>query len=338
MPFTETHSRKSLFFLIAQPASTFVSSFCKFLFIVLLFLSAALQSSAQKQPSIKLRSGIKAVNTDILSEKIKTHLRKTFFNGNSYTIIQFNKLPGAGEVAKLKEWGIELLQYIPDNAYWARLTDKATPAQLKVLGVRGIYEPQAEDKLSQKLKLKLDESTSNKSVNYLLVNISCFRENKESIKKQLRTEGAVIINPEFEDQNIFQAKINIQDLTAIASLPFVSFINIAAEKSTSLLYVTNATHNVHALTSTIGAARGLSGTNIFVGMGDEGNPTSHIDLVDRTINKNPLPYVEHSTNVEGVLAGGGLRYEIYKGVAPKATVISQYFDKMITNTPVYFND
>ncbi|MDF1676906.1 MAG: hypothetical protein P1U44_14425, partial [Vicingaceae bacterium] len=42
-------------------------------------------------------------------------------NGNYYRIIQFTKIPSNEIKAELFENGIELLQYIPDNAYIAKV-------------------------------------------------------------------------------------------------------------------------------------------------------------------------------------------------------------------------
>lgn len=337
MPYTKTCNKKTPL-IVSVTGAFIVRNFLKSLLFFLFLFNLSSTAHAQKPFLIKLKTGNRVAETNLQSEKIKTHLKKAVFKGNSYTIIQFNKLPDAALMEKLRLSGITLLKYIPDNAYWVIIPQQIQLSQLTAFNIRGIYEPRPEDKLSENLNEKWQMSLSAKSVSYLSVNINCFNENKEDIKKQLREAGAVIINPQYEDQNIFQAKISLGDLSQIASLPFVNYINIAAEKSTSLMYITNATHNVHALTSTIGAARGLSGNNIFIGMGDEGDPTSHIDLSDRTINRNPTGYVEHSTNVEGVMAGAGIKYEAYKGIAPKATVINQFFDKMITSTPTYFND
>lgn len=324
-------------------SASFPTQFSKILvtrfFIVLLILPLVLSTlSGQKSPVIKLRSGNKMVNTDLESNTFNARLKNNAFNNKSYVIIQFNHLPDASLMAQLNQAGVELFQYIPDNAYWVRMPQTVTGIRLKELSVRGIYEPQPEDKLSLNLYQKWAEGYLKDAVNYVTVNVSCFNEDKTAIKKQLREAGAIILDPKYEDQNIFQTKISLKLLPEIAALPFVSYINTAAEKSTSLLYVVNSSHNIYYLSSTIGSGRGLTGSNMYVGMGDEGNPSSHIDLVDRIINRNPNVYAQHSTNVAGVLAGGGIKYEAYKGVTTKTKVISEYFEKMITGTPTYFKD
>ena len=337
MLFTKTCMKKNLF-VMPETGNRFFKHPLQLLFFLYL-LSLSFLSQGQKPSVIKLKSGNKTVETNFQSEKIKTHLKKSVFKGNSYTMVQFDKLPDYAQVEKLSQAGITLLQYIPDNAYWVSFSEKAETQKFPSLGIKGVYEATTEDKLSASLYMAWQEALVKKSIQYVLLNIICLKAGtKEEIKKELRDAGAIIMNAEFEDQNIFQAKINIRQIEQIAKLPYVSYINIAAEKSTSLMYVTNATHNVHALTSTIGAGRGLSGNNITLGMGDEGNTTGHIDLSDRTINRNPNTYIDHSTAVEGVMSGAGILYEAFRGIAPKSTVINQYFDKIITNTPTYIND
>ncbi|MBI3720348.1 MAG: S8 family serine peptidase [Sphingobacteriales bacterium] len=331
MPFSEQCSSQKLY---------------RSVFFLLLLVTTTIY--AQKQPLIRLRSGNKMAETNLQSEKIKTHLRKSSFNNQSFTIVQFNKLPDANALSNLQQAGIKLLQYIPDNAYWISMPSSFESHKLASLGVRGVYEPTTADKSGKSLYNAWQSATINKTNNYVSVNISCLNAgNKEELKKELRAAGAIILNAEFEDQNIFQAKISTGDIEKITAIPYVYFIEKAADKSTPLLYITNATHNVYALTSTIGAARGLSGSGVTVGVGDETDANAHIDFSDRLINRNantyynlapPPTYTEHSTAVVGIIAGAGNVYETYRGIAPKSTVVNQYFYNIITNAPGYITD
>lgn len=338
MPTTKTNVKKNS---AAMPFAELFSIRSRYKYFSLLFLltGISLLAQSQRQPVINLHSGNKTAETNFQSEKLKTHFRKAGFGGKVYTIVQFDKLPDEKQKERLDKAGIKLLVYIPDNAWWASISERTVLGSLASLNIRGIYEPQTADKLSSPLYNTWIDATAKKTVTEVNVNITCIgQDDKEVIKKQLREAGAVILNAAYESQNIYQAKINAADIEKITALPFVTYINKAVDKSTSLLYITNATHNIYALTSTLGAGRGLSGNNVTVGMGDEGNSSGHIDMADRTINRNPNYYANHSTAVAGILSGAGNLYETYKGVASKVRVINHYFENIITNSPDYMTD
>lgn len=324
------------------------SSHCFYQIFFFLLLMITVRTYAQRQPVIKLHTGNKIVEANLETERIKNHIRKVSVNNQSFIIVQFNKLPDAPGLMKLQQAGIKLLQYIPDNAYWISIPSSFESNRLASFGVRGIYEPATGDKLGKSLYNAWQNAAENKTNNYFSVNISCLNiGNKEALKKELRATGAIILNAEFEDQNIFQAKISTADIEKIAAIPYVFYIEKAAEKSTPLLYITNATHNVYALTSTIGAARGLSGTGVTVGVGDETDANAHIDYSDRLINRNgatyfnlfpPPSYLNHTVGVNGIIGGAGIVYEAYRGLAPRSTIVNQYFYNIITNAPAYITD
>ena len=88
------------------------------LITALLFtLSAA---SQEQRYDLLLKNGKQSISPNITKENIaKFNQSAVRANGKAYAIIQFNKLPGAGIIRQLKDAGIELLNYIPYNAYTA---------------------------------------------------------------------------------------------------------------------------------------------------------------------------------------------------------------------------
>ena len=82
----------------------------------------------------------------------------------------------------------------------------------------------------------------------------------------------------------------------------------------------------------------MTGKDVTLGVGDNANVTSHIDFTGRLINRTPANYQYHGTHTTGTAAGAGIINPIYKGMAPKATIVSQYFSDIIVNALTYFTD
>ena len=85
--------------------------------------------------------------------------------------------------------------------------------------------------------------------------------------------------------------------------------------------------------------RNLKGEGIVIGIGDDANPSTHVDFTNRIINRTYAPPSgEHGKHVAGTAAGAGILNELYKGYAPKATIITQYFSGIWTNAASYIQD
>ena len=337
MPITKTCEMKTPYFQLPGFELSPLKRFPRLL--LLLFFSVSYFISYSQKPSpIKLKSGHRFAETNFQSEKAKGILKKSLWKERVYTIVQFDKIPDAGHINKLSQAGIRLLQYIPDNAYWVSFPEKINVQQFSSLSVKGVYELRADEKLSSSLYNQWQKDLGEKRLNYISVNIVCLDAGtNEELKTKLRESGAIILDAKFEKLRIFQAKVSTESLEAIASLPFVSYINKgAADKP--LNYISHQTHNIYALTSNLGAGRNLKGTGIMFGLGDEGNATGHIDLIDRIINRAGAPYANHATNVVGAITGAGILYERNKGVAVKSSVVGQVFSNIITTSPTYVAD
>src|SRR5690606_6936348 len=89
-----------------------------------------------------------------------------------------------------------------------------------------------------------------------------------------------------------------------------------------------------AIASTTNNGFGLTGNGVTIGVGDDSNPI-HPDIVDRLIDLNPLVQTAHGHHVTGTVGGAGIINESYTGFAPKSTLISQYFSRVIVESDNY---
>ncbi len=125
-------------------------------------------------------------------------------------------------------------------------------------------------------------------------------------------------------------------ISKIAALPFVNYLQEQILKDVPLNYNNRATHSLDALNTIAG--RNLQGKNVVVGIGDDSDPSGHIDFTGRSIVRTPGPVNNHGTHTTGTVGGGGIINPKNRGMASKATLVNQYFSDILVNTPVYVND
>jgi subtilisin family serine protease len=83
---------------------------------------------------------------------------------------------------------------------------------------------------------------------------------------------------------------------------------------------------------------GLTGQGVVVGVGDNGDIQTHLDFTGRIINRaGDIPRA-HATHVAGTVGGAGIINELFEGYAPKATILSQLYNNIITKAPTYVQD
>ena len=103
-----------------------------------------------------------------------------------------------------------------------------------------------------------------------------------------------------------------------------------------LNYHGRALHSVQALSSNVG--RNLNGKNLIIGIGDNADPSTHIDLSGKLILRTDEPVSNHGTHTSGTLVGGGVINPLYTGMAPGAHIVMNDFSNILVNSPVYVAD
>ena len=101
-------------------------------------------------------------------------------------------------------------------------------------------------------------------------------------------------------------------------------------------------YNNHGLLSVqcphLRVGRNLTGKNLIVGIGDNADPSTHIDLSGKLIMRTDEPVTNHGTHTSGTLAGGGILNPLYTGMAPRAHLVVNDFSNIIVNSPTYIAD
>jgi Subtilase family/Secretion system C-terminal sorting domain len=302
--------------------------------LILCQLLAITLCAQENNRNIHLKTGEfrkgKNLQNDLLFNE---SLPRIHYRNNYYSLIQFSNIPGKQEKQLLINAGIRFFGYLPDNTFLVEVPDNITPTALKRYNVTGVYALEPEQKISPKLTASSIQSAD--PDDYIAV---CFvgTIDKATVEKELRKAGAQIATTKIQPTHAVFIHASAAILTKIAALPFVAFISSQRLKAVNLNYVNRGSHGVQAIAATSG--RHLTGRGVVVGVGDDGDPSTHVDFTGRLINRNPLPPSNHGTHVTGTTGGAGIVNPKYKGMATQATLVSQVSSDILVNTPYYVTD
>jgi subtilisin family serine protease len=260
-------------------------------------------------------------------------------NGKGFAVMQFDELPGIAERLTLSKIGIELLEYIPNNAYTVTFTGALDESQLLNLHVRSVFEPVPE------LKMESNLAYGNLPVWAVKIpgTIDCWISFPKTftdieIQSGLRSLNFDVLSSLYKDYRILHLRIAANRLRELASLPFIEYVQPAPRGDVPLNNRSAGNARANILGSTLPGERGLTGNGVVIGIGDNADPLRHIDFSDRIINRASISGGSHGVHVIGTASGAGIILERFMGFAPKSTVIAQSFSNVITYTPVYVQD
>ncbi|WP_164972730.1 S8 family serine peptidase [Lacibacter luteus] len=269
-------------------------------------------------------------------ESINNEFRKGRMGEWSYSLLAFEKPTTNAQQLLLKEIGVELLTYLPDNVYQVRMKKLPLFSQLYNAGVRAFVQMPAEAKLGNELIVYLSDNKQEVST---LLNLQLVQGVKwTDVKSKLEGLGVQLTKSDFLNQGLAQVSISSTIIKAVSELPFVAYINLSFLKVQPLNGRERQMFGLTNLTGSQTSGRKLSGSGVFVGVGDDANP-SHLDNDDNLINRNPvfISY-NHGRLVTGSVIGKGLIVERYGGAAPKAVVIADFYDNILIKSGLYFAD
>ncbi len=309
--------------------------------ILCVFLHITLQAQESSPHPLYLRSGIVSLTPNITAEKVEAFNQAAARSVNkSFAVIRFEKIPTEEQRRQLSLNGIELLEYIPDNAYTVTISGALQIEALLNSGAKAIGELTPVQKMQPELAAGQFPHWAVKAAGAVDVWISFPRTfGAEEVRTSLLEKGWEILSLEYSRYRIISIRIPVTKLEELASLPFVEYVQAqpAADKELNTNSASLSKANLLKAPLAVGG-KNLTGDGVTVGVGDNGDPQTHIDFAGRLINRSAAGPAAHASHVHGTVAGGGILQEVYAGYAPKATLVSQYFSGIIKNAPAYVQD
>lgn len=313
-----------------------MKKFCTFLFFILLSLSYLPVTAQNSDLPVRFKAGNFITGNNIERGSFQQgNLQSSFFDNKYFVLVQFSRLPSPELKLAIKNAGLELGNYIPGNAYLATIRNNFDFSLANKYSIISVNNIPAFYKTDRSI-LAFRESSRNDLQHVIAVSYYT-SANRSVVIGELQKAGALILTTKFTTLNVVFIEPEKNIIDAVAALPFVSFISMQSLTDKTLNYKSIGLHGVDALLSSSG--RNLSGKGIAVGIGDNSEIiTPHIDFTGRVINRVPFPFSFHGIHVSGTVAGGGILDPKNNGMAPRATIVSQYLSDIINNTPTYVTD
>lgn len=306
--------------------------FCILLCCYLLAISLPAQ-----QPGVPIRLKNGAINRSHNLQQEKSmlpFLKKVQYNNKYYVLLQFSETPADFTRLALSREGIVLRQYLPGKAFLAEMDRAPDGAALRKHGITGVFTREPAARIAPELPQLLSRQVSDPE-QLIAVHLYAGFDRAVAVM-EIKKAGARIVNTKFQPANVVFVDAPMKVVEQLATLPFVVYLNSQSLKEQVVNYQSRAAHGAGLLGSPAG--RGLRGAQVTLGIGDDADPSSHIDFSGRLINRFPLTPSTHGTHTAGTMAGGGILNPRYSGMAPEATVISQFFSDVLVNAPYYVSD
>ncbi|RYY40217.1 MAG: T9SS type A sorting domain-containing protein [Chitinophagaceae bacterium] len=259
--------------------------------------------------------------------------------GRGYLVLQFEQLPTQANRKMLQAAGVELLQYVPDGGYTASLRMPFSEASLRQAGVRGILALEARQKLDPLLADGLVPAWAVKvrgTVNVLIRITDAVL--MDIALSELQARAFYLTNRDWEKYRVVGVQVPVARLQELALLPIVDYVQ-AEQPVTPLNFNTRSSTRANLLNAPLTqGGRALNGEGVVLGIGDDADVQTHVDFTNRLINRSVQTQTSHGYHTTGTLAGAGIVNELYRGLAPKATIVSSIYSGILFNAATYYND
>jgi hypothetical protein len=284
-----------------------------FLSFCLMFATFAI---AQQTNEVKTTSGYftPSPNQGVFTEMAWQEIPS--FEGSKYVLVQFYTLPSELSKQKMKEHGIELINYLPVNCYHAKVKDNFIANRFEGFSIRSVHYLSPIQKIYEGIKLGNAPLHAQDGNLYKLMLSLQKGVMANAILQYLQSHGAKIWNV-YNQQHI-ALSIHPSKVELLAAYPFVEFIdwiNSPLEKEN----IRNKTdHRSNALNTDYGAGRHYDGLGVRVALTDDGKIGPHIDYTGRTY-QDAVASVnngDHGDHCGGTIMSAGNLDPLGRGMAP----------------------
>lgn len=295
--------------------------FLKLVFLFFLPFSSSAQNDQDYNILLHSRKFIPQENIATLT-KASPLFQQSLFKGKHYVVIQFKKLPSQFQKDNLKAMGIELIDYIPNNAYTASVSADASIADLKLPLFRSVFLFLPQDKADAGLTAGNVPSHAVKMPGYADVDVIVYEKlNAADVQQAVAGLNATVIQ-DVQDFRMFTIRVPSANARQLANLSFVQWAEFIAPPNQQENLPGRSLHRVNVLNDGV---RNLKGDGMNIGVWDE-RASQHLDFspAGRLVNVDPGGAGSHGTHVSGTIGGRGLINPVARGMAPNANIFSYY--------------
>jgi hypothetical protein len=297
-----------------------------FLYSTIICSAAVAQTAGEHK--IRLKSGDIAVPVMNARKWADSTLISGGTKEPTQVLIHFATLPTNEQRDSLRQSGITLLDYIPDNTFSAIIQTAANPLALKSASAYAIINTQPEWKADNALWRKVNSEKG--SINVL---VSFYKvEDAKTIKELITQMGGQVTSGPMEEYGAYKVNIPANKVRSLAQWYGVRYISPLTDIVPLDLQSRPAVKGNIAVAPPSQGGYGLTGDSVTVGVGDNASGIYHIDLVDRITNFNPGPLAAHGEHVNGIVGGAAIVDPLAASMAPRVLLLDYLYDMVLPAT------
>lgn len=268
---------------------------------------------------IKLKSG--EFTPDVTDDfgKVSRQLSATENQESVYRMIQFYDIPTLREKENLNKSGIELISYIPNKAFYAKIPTHILSSDLARLNIRSVFVIQEEFKLSSELTAETLPEWAVAGDNIKLKVKYYSKEDKEAITNEILTNGGVILH-DLATIETFIVEYPINSFLGLAKNTKIQWIEPISPPSTPDGTRGQSSVRSNTINTNNPSGRKYDGTGVATSIGDDGIVGPHIDFTGRITQFTNDGTRNHGDGVSGILIGSGNLDPTKAGMAPGASI------------------
>lgn len=283
------------------------------------FLFSISFSSLAQSPTLLLKSGTytRDSNSDF------SWTADELINGQFHRIVSFETIPSEKTKRDLSTAGIQLLDYLPTNSYFASIS---TEVDWSALENATVYTISNEFKLSRLLSIEEYPHWTLFGEDQIELEASYFEDvPRQNAEKQIISVGGEIVTSN-ESQYLLHIRIDLEDLNSLYALSSFHYFDVLPSESFPDNGNARSNHRSNALWSENGDGLKYNGTGITIMMQDDGTIGPHIDYTGRIDQTNCIGCSTaaantHGDHVSGTITGAGNLDPSNRGMAHGADLL-----------------
>ena len=267
----------------------------------------AFSSFSQEQQSIFFNSGEYKMTPRVIQTQINSP--EEVVDGYYFRLVQFENIPSQITQEKLASQGIELIEYLPRNAFFVKISHGADLTLLQNSGAISLERIQSKFKLSSNLSREIYPHWTLFGTDQIELNTKIFA----GISQATAVDLLASINGQYiamSSPKLMTIRIDKSKLNELYSLPCFSYFETLPTPGEPENLVGRTNHRSNSIASDYDGGLKYDGTGMTIMMQDDGYIGPHIDYQGRNNQSNcsgcsSNDADDHGDHVAGTIMGAG---------------------------------
>lgn len=251
----------------------------------------------------------------------------------SQVILQFDTPFSQSQKEQLERQGIQLIDYLPTNAYVAIIPARLSAAAFRDIPLWGILPVDA----TWKLPTSATNALAKGNVSQQLL-VSTINNNGLEVKELVEALGGKLLISGMEPYGYYRITIPSNQIENLAGWYAVRGISPWSDMVPLDRETIANVDGYKAISSPIWGGHGLSGAGVTVGVGDNTSGIFHTDVRDRILNFNPAPMTNHGIHINVITGGAAILDPRAVSVAPDVQLLDFFFSMVLSATGAMYQD